>query len=103
MLGLAILFVGIYLFPLYWMYATAIKNPGEIFRYPPTFWPAEPTFNFVRIFIDHSMGGYLWNSLVIAVGTTLVVSIFGTGCAYALARVRSPFHDAALFLILMLQ
>jgi multiple sugar transport system permease protein len=103
MLGLAVLFAAIYLFPLYWMYVTAIKNPGEIFRYPPSFWPTEPTFNFVRIFIDHSMARYLWNSLVIAIGTTAVVSVFGTGCAYALARSRSPSHDAALFLILMLQ
>jgi multiple sugar transport system permease protein len=103
LLALGLLFAAIYLFPLYWMYATSVKSSQEIFRYPPTFWPAEPTLNFLRVFIDHSMSRYLWNSLVIALGTTAVVAVFGTGCAYALARVRSTTHDLALFMILMLQ
>ncbi|MFI4998166.1 MAG: carbohydrate ABC transporter permease, partial [Hyphomicrobiales bacterium] len=77
LLALGLLFAAIYLFPLYWMYATSVKSSQEIFRYPPTFWPAEPTLNFLRVFIDHSMSRYLWNSLVIALGTTAVVAVFG--------------------------
>ena len=40
LLAIAIVLAAIYLFPLYWMYITALKSDAEIVRYPPTFWPA---------------------------------------------------------------
>ena len=103
LLLLGIAFTALYLFPLYWMYLTAFKNGTEIFRYPPTFLPADPQWNFLRIFQDKDMGRYLWNSLLIAVGVTAVVTVLGTGCAYVLARVRGIWVDLSLFAILTLQ
>jgi multiple sugar transport system permease protein len=100
---IALAFLAIYLFPLYWMYLTAFKPSSETFIYPPTFWPAHPQFNFVRTFIDKKMGVYLTNSLLIASGTTVIAVLVGTGCAYALARVRSIGMDIILFLVLMMQ
>ncbi|MCX5494989.1 carbohydrate ABC transporter permease [Kaistia dalseonensis] len=99
----ALCFLAIYLFPLYWMYLTAFKPSSETFTYPPTFWPTHPQFNFVQTFIDKKMDVYLWNSMVIAVGTTIIAALIGTGCAYALARVRSLGMDIVLFLVLMMQ
>ncbi len=103
LLALAILFLAIYLFPLYWMYLTAFKPSTETFVYPPTFWPGNPQFNFVDVFVGKKMGSYLTNSLLIALGTTAIAAFFGTGCAYALSRVRSLGMDIVLFLILMMQ
>ena len=40
LLGVALLLAALYLFPLYWMYVTSLKNGTEIFANPPTFWPA---------------------------------------------------------------
>jgi multiple sugar transport system permease protein len=103
LLGIGLALVGLYLFPLYWMYVTAFKGNTEIFRFPPTFWPADAQWNFMQVFTEHHMDRYLWNSLVIAVSTTAAVMLLGTGCAYVLGRVRSWWVDVALFLVLMMQ
>lgn len=103
LLALALVFLAIYLFPLYWMYLTALKPSSETFTYPPTFWPHDPEWNFAKVFVDKKMATYLSNSLLIAIGTTVIVALFGTGCAYALSRVRSVWMDVVLFLILMMQ
>lgn len=101
--AIGVVLAGIYLFPLYWMYATALKAPAEIFRNPPTFWPHTLHFTFVRVFVEHAMAHYLWNSVLIAAGTTVLTVLLGTGAAYVLARHRNRWVDAALFLVLLLQ
>lgn len=101
--ALGVVLAAMYLFPLYWMYATALKTPAEIFRNPPTFWPHALHVTFVRVFVEHRMAHYLWNSALIAAGTTLLTVMLGTGAAYVLARHRGRWIDAALFLVLLLQ
>lgn len=103
LLALGLVFVAVYLFPVYWMYATALKDTSEIFRIPPTFWPQTVRFNVVDVWQRLQMDRYIANSLVIAVGTTAIIMALGTGCAYVLARVRSIWMDIALFSILMMQ
>lgn len=99
-LGLA----ALYLFPLYWMYVTSLKSASEIYATPPGFWPADPRFGiYPEVWIRRTMGTYLWNSLVIASGVTALSVVLGSGCAYVLARYRSIWIDATLFLVLMLQ
>jgi multiple sugar transport system permease protein len=99
-LGLA----AIYLFPLYWMYATSLKGQSEIFQNPPTFWPREANLLiYPETWEQRTMGTFLWNSLVIGSGVTALTVLLGTGCAYVLARYRSVWIDVALFCILMLQ
>lgn len=104
MLAIAILMAGIYLFPLYWMYVTALKSGSEMFATPPSFWPSSPRWNtFADVWESRQMGRFLWNSLVIAVGATALIAVLGVGCAYVLARYRNVWVDIGLFLILMLQ
>lgn len=103
LLAVALVIVGLYLFPLYWMYVTALKTDTEIFAIPPTLWPEAPQFNFASVWERLRMQVYLKNSLLIAFGTTLIVILAGTGCAYVLARIRGRLMDAILFLILMMQ
>lgn len=100
-IGLAI--TALYLFPLYWMYVTAFKGATEIFQSPPSFWPRAPEWNIGRVLQTTHVGTYLWNSLVVATGTTALVILFGTGCAYALARLRGRLVEVSLFVILMMQ
>lgn len=103
LLALALLFCAIYLFPVYWMYVTAFKGDSEIFQIPPTFWPSDPQGNFGRVWETSGIQRYMANSLLIALGVTAIVTVLGTGCAYALSRVRSVWMDVALFAILMMQ
>ncbi|TCU24458.1 carbohydrate ABC transporter membrane protein 2 (CUT1 family) [Rhizobium azibense] len=104
MLAIAIAMAAIYLFPLYWMYITALKSGSEMFATPPSFWPSSPQWStYAYVWESRNMGRYLWNSLVIALGSVALITILGVGCAYVLARYRSIWVDIGLFLILMLQ
>ncbi|MBB3387407.1 multiple sugar transport system permease protein [Rhizobium sp. BK275] len=104
MLMIAIIMAAIYLFPLYWMYITALKSGSEMFATPPSFWPASPQWGtYAYVWESRSMGLYLWNSLLIAIGAVVIITVLGVGCAYVLARYRNIWVDIGLFLILMLQ
>jgi len=104
MLVIAIIMAAIYLFPLYWMYITALKSGSEMFATPPSFWPASPQWStYAYVWESRNMGLYLWNSLVIAIGAVVIITGLGVGCAYVLARYRNIWVDIGLFLILMLQ
>jgi len=101
---IAIVMAAIYLFPLYWMYITALKSGSEMFATPPTFWPSVPQWStYAYVWESRGMGRYLWNSLVIASGAVVLITVLGVGCAYVLARYRNVWVDIGLFLILMLQ
>ena len=96
--------VAIYLFPLYWMAISGLKNQAEIFADPPSFFPRQPTFEAFRYVIVHdNMARYIRNSLAIAVPVTLVTVVLGAMGAYALSRLRSRLVDAALIAVLLLQ
>ncbi|NKN35268.1 carbohydrate ABC transporter permease [Agrobacterium sp. a22-2] len=104
MLAIALIMAAIYLFPLYWMYITALKTGSEMFASPPSFWPSTAQWNtFVYVWESRNMGRYLWNSTFIAFGSVALIAVLGTGCAYVLARYRNGWVDVGLFLILMLQ
>ncbi|MBO9099172.1 MULTISPECIES: carbohydrate ABC transporter permease [unclassified Rhizobium] len=104
MLFAAIVLAVIYLFPLYWMYVTSLKSGSAMYVTPPSFWPHDPQWSiYGEVWASRNMARYLWNSLVIAVGAVVLISIFGCGCAYVLARYRNHWIDVGLFLILLLQ
>lgn len=104
LLAVALALAALYLFPLYWMYVTSLKTGSEIFATPPTFVPNTAQWhNFVHVWTSRNMASYLWNSFVIASGTTFLTAALGTGCAYVLARYRNIWIDIGLFLVLMLQ
>jgi multiple sugar transport system permease protein len=104
MLVAALVLAAVYLFPLYWMYVTAVKGQSEIYLIPPTFWPMEPNLSiFAHVWERRNMGSFQWNSLVIATGVTAVTVVLGVGLAYVLARYRNIWVDVCLFIVLMLQ
>ncbi len=94
----------IYLFPLYWMYVTALKTNTAMFATPPSFFPADAQWGvFKGVWQERNMASYLWNSLVIASSAVVFIAVLGSGCAYVLARYRNAWVDFGLFLVLMLQ
>ncbi|WP_037085917.1 carbohydrate ABC transporter permease [Neorhizobium vignae] len=104
LLTLSVVMAAIYLFPLYWMYVTALKSGSEMFATPPSFWPLSAQWStFAYVWESRNMGRYLWNSTVIAFGAVTLIAVLGTGCAYVLARYRNIWVDIGLFLILMFQ
>src|SRR5881409_66441 len=58
-------------FPMFWMFSTALKPPPEIFAGTFRLWPAAPTLqNFITALTQVPMLRLFWNSLVVAVVVT---------------------------------
>ena len=89
---IAVLFTLVYLFPLYWMVITSFKTKEEIFSAKPTFWPKSFSLDaYITQFTVHdgiSMFSYLKNSVIIAVGATIISTTLAMFAAYGLARYR---------------
>jgi multiple sugar transport system permease protein len=85
--GLALIAILIItIFPFYWMVATSLKLPAQIFTSPPTIF-FRPTFeHYVRVFSQNNIGRNLLNSLIVTGSTTLLAVMLGTPAAYAMAR-----------------
>ena len=81
-----------FLFPLYWLVATALKTQAEMFSMPPVWWPERFALDYFRdILFRSSFGRLAWNSVVVAGGSTLLSVVVGTMGAYSLSRFRLPF------------
>jgi multiple sugar transport system permease protein len=103
LLAIGLVITGLYLFPLYWMYVSALKSGQELFSYPPRFIPHHIVWSVGRVFVQHEMATYLSNSVLIASAVTVICIVLGTGCARVLVRYRNLWVDVALFAILMMQ
>ena len=75
------------LFPYYWMFVTAVKTDADIHTRPIQYWPATFTWeNFQQLFGYFDFLKYMKNSLLIALGTTVLSLFVSTLAAYAFAR-----------------
>ena len=75
------------IFVFLWMLSLALKNEIDNLAYPPVFIPDPPTFNnFVQVFEQNSIGRYLWNSIVVSGGATLIALLVGVPAGYGIAR-----------------
>lgn len=83
------------LFPLLWMVSVSFMQPGEASSYPPPVLPADPTWaNYRQLFAQAGMGGYVLNSLVIAVLMTGISVLFNVMAGYAFAKLHFAGREA---------
>jgi ABC-type glycerol-3-phosphate transport system permease component len=76
-------------FPLFWMVISSFKAAGEFYVRPPTFLPTAWTLqNYRDLFVQTSFGTYFRNSLIVAVGATVLSLLIGGLGAYALSRFK---------------
>jgi putative chitobiose transport system permease protein len=91
------------LFPLVWLFSTAIESPGEnVFQFPPKLLPAKPTWeNFVNIWQDdnNAFSRYLLNSILVAALTVILNLLFCSLAAYPLARLNFKGREAIFALV----
>lgn len=89
------------LFPALWILATSLKTEAELMRTPITWWPAAPTLeNYARAFADQPLARFVFNSVAVALLSTLLTLLIGTLAAYALARLRIGYRNTALSAII---
>src|SRR5215510_9623237 len=80
------------LFPFYWMALTAIKPDEQLLdldRYSP-FWTWNPTFKHIqKLLFETNYPMWLWNTMLVAVASTVLSIIASVFAAYAIVRLRS--------------
>ena len=87
--GLTVITALAWLFPVYWIAATALKSETDTVAIPPAFVPLPPDFEAFTFVIQNSpiFRWYLNTILVSAVITLLSISC-SLMCAYALSRLE---------------
>ncbi|MDY6785418.1 MAG: carbohydrate ABC transporter permease [Cyanobacteriota bacterium] len=90
------------LFPLLWLFGTALKSPTEnIFGFPPQLLPQQPTLaNFAIAWQAAPFGRYLFNSFLVAFLTVALNLLFCSLAAYPLARLNFPGRDFIFAIII---
>lgn len=92
------------LFPIYRIIAMSFMPPLETFALPPK-WLFSPTIESYRRLFEGLLGLdirlYLWNSIAVAVGSTILALVAGLLGAYATARFSFRFRNFAVGLILV--
>jgi multiple sugar transport system permease protein len=75
--------------PFVWQLSTSLQLDRNLISDTPKFLPDPISFqHFINIFVEKSFHRYLFNSLVVATGTTALCLLIGSIAAYALARLN---------------
>lgn len=86
----AVLVVGCWLFPVYWIALTSFKPTLEINNPSPTFLVSPTLENYRDLFANFDFARVLTNSVVVSCVSCAIVIVLGVLAAYALARMRVP-------------
>jgi len=101
--ALILIFLLIFLFPVYWIGIGAFKVEGEFYHYPPVFWPSQFNFaNFGRAMTVFGGTQALTTSLVVAVVNTGLVIAFGVLLAYSMGRFKVGGENMSFFVLSLL-
>ncbi|WP_454856635.1 carbohydrate ABC transporter permease [Rhizobium binxianense] len=101
LIGVLVILAG---FPVYWMAATALSVNSELYGTGQIIWPQPQNFpGLVEELGEVPIGRWLFNTLLIAAGGTVLSLTLGSLAGYALSRFR--FHGRGLvgFLLFMTQ
>lgn len=103
----ALIFVYM-LFPFYWMINSSLKSEPQLFMTPATFVPRDPVTkdfsltltNYTSVFQNAAFLRGLYNSVIVAVLTTVLSLSVGAFAAFALGKLRFRGKTPTLYVIL---
>jgi len=102
-----VFFILFTLFPFYWMAITAFRPDSELYhtwRQPNAtpFWTLDPTLEHLHgLLRTTAFPHWLWNTMLIAIASTIISLICGMFAGYALARLKfrgSEFLGTGIFI-----
>jgi len=97
------LIIGAILFtaPWAWMLSASFQPLGDIFNWPPTWWPEHFTLeNYRRVIRAAGIGQWYVNSMFIAISVVVLQLFFNSLAAYTFAKRRFPGRDAIFVFML---
>src|SRR6266566_3806706 len=99
-----VLFIA--LAPFYWTAISSVKIDSEINTSPPTLFPQSFTTHSYAGALESNQPAFakdLLNSTIVAISTTILALLFGSICAYAIARTKFLGKASVLAIILSVQ
>ena len=88
-------------FPAVWILLTSLKTETELIRSPITYLPDAPTLaNYTTAFTAQPILRFMFNSFVVASLSTVVCVLVGALAAYALTRLRMPYRNLIMSILL---
>lgn len=82
------------LMPLGWTFISSIKSIEEIHSFPQTFLPKKTVFqNYAELWLKEGADKATYNSIIIALATTVVVTIGSTLAGYGFSRYHFKFDN----------
>ncbi len=89
-------------FPMFWMILVSLKS--KALTYDPSVWFFSPTLeNFKAVFENRDAVGYLRNSAIVVVATTVISIFIGGMAAYGFARFEFKKKENRAFWVLSLR
>ena len=89
-------------FPFYWMIITSLKEYNEIIGLEQTFFPTIVMWsNYVYVFQRFDFTTYMFNTIVVAIFSTLGTLITTIFAAFAFARLKFKGREAVFMIFLM--
>lgn len=80
---------GVLVFPIYWLFVTAISDPSELRQLPPSFWPEPPQWGvFAKVLNERPILMWLGNSTLAALGAVALSMTVSILAGYSLSRFR---------------
>jgi cellobiose transport system permease protein len=93
--------VALSIFPFYWMFVMASRTTQDIFKFPPALVPGTHLLeNIQKVFDSVDILSSTFNTIVVAVVTTVLVMFFDSIAAFAFAKYEFPGKNI-LFVILL--
>jgi multiple sugar transport system permease protein len=96
--AILIAFCAAIFLPLLWLARVALTSKLTAYKLPPE-WAALRLDNFVEIFQAYNFAGYFTNSLIAAIGSTVIALPLATAMAYAFARLNTGGAALRLFVL----
>jgi len=97
LIAVGVIMVG----PLYWLFTSSLKPSGDIYSFPPSWWPTSMEWrNYVEAWRSAPFADFYINSLVTTIVGTLLEVANALLTAYAFVFLRFPFKRF-LFAVLL--
>ena len=99
--ALCIFWGACFMFPFFWTVSSSLKNPAEIYTFPPPLVPATPRWgNYPRVFQFAPFHRWIVNSFYVTGLTTLGIVISASLVGYSFARFNYRGKDLIFLLTL---
>ncbi len=100
----AVMFVVciLFLFPCIWLIISSFKGSSELFRWPPQFFPQEPTLENYRLALAKGdFLRYFGNTVFVSVVATALTLLISLMAGYAFAKFRFRFSGVLFAMVMM--